>query len=106
MSNSKSLAMRRLMPGLHEGDMIRAERKKDGNWAFDMRLRQIRENGPFWFEPDNDGPWQSIGSWPTLAKGKQAAELLRTGTHFWDAGDYVCRPYNEAAYAKIRGTSE
>lgn len=43
---SKPLAMRRTMPGLHEGEFIRAERKKDGHWAFDMKMRRIAENGP------------------------------------------------------------
>ena len=100
---SDPLAMRRTMPGLHGGQFIRAERKKDGHWAFDMRMRRIAENGPWWFEPDIHGPWHPIGSWPTLARGRQAAELLRSGTHYWDQSTYSCKPYDEAAYAKLRG---
>ena len=101
--DSDPLAMRRTMPGLHGGQFIRAERKKDGHWAFDMRMRRIAENGPWWFEPDIHGPWHPIGSWPTLARGRQAAELLRSGTHYWDQSTYSCKPYNDAAYAKLRG---
>ena len=40
---SNRLDMRRIMPGLHAGDMIRAERKNDGHWAFDMKMRRISE---------------------------------------------------------------
>ena len=97
------LAMRRIMPGLHEGELIRAERKNDGHWAFDMKMRRIAENGPWWFEPDINSPWHPIGSWTTLAKGQQAAELLRTGTHYWEQSTYMCHPYDENAYAQLRG---
>lgn len=100
---SSRLDMRRIMPGLHAGDMIRAERKNDGHWAFDMKMRRISEKGPWWFEPDNHGPWQSIGPWPTLERGRQAAERLISGTHYWDQSTLSCKPYNDAAYAAIRG---
>lgn len=100
---SDPLSMRRTMRGLHEGKLIRAERKKDGHWAFDMKMRRIAENGPRWYEPDIHGSWHPIGSWPTLERGRQAAELLRSGTHYWDQSTYSCKPYNDAAYAKLHG---
>ena len=99
------LAMTRKMPGLHEGVNLRAEKSTRGGWSFEMRMRPLGA-GTFWYEHTPDGQWVPIGSWKTLRAGRDAAELLRKGTHYWEGKDLVCRLYNEETYAVLRGENE
>ncbi|MCK9549517.1 hypothetical protein [Aquamicrobium sp.] len=93
--------IKRLYPGLYAGNEVRAERRDDRLWAFEMKCNQL---GRFlWFEYSPHGLWTSIGAWRTLDDGLGVAVRLRAGTHFWDADVDVARPYGENIYAALRG---
>jgi hypothetical protein len=91
----------RIMPGLYAGPEVRAERKLNGLWAFEMKASQLGHR--LWFEFSPHGLWTGIGAWRTLDTGLWIASRLRAGTHFWDAESSVARLWNEAVYAVIRG---
>lgn len=96
--------MKRQHPGLFAGNEVRAERRTDRLWAFEMKCNQL---GRFlWFEYSPHGLWTSIGAWRRLDDGLGVAARLRAGTHFWDADAQVARLYNEDVYAALRGDPE
>lgn len=101
------LRMRLRMPGLHDGENLRAERnyRDCGGWRFEMRMERLGDT-TFWFEYAPRGHFLPIGTWPTLKAGQKAAESLRSGTHYWDGKDRVCRPYTAKTYAVLRGEAE
>jgi len=88
--------MARIMAGLYAGAEVRAERRSDGCWAFEMWCSQL------WFEYSPHGLWTAIGRWRTLGTGLWTASRLRAGTHFWDADTHVVRLFNENVYAALR----
>jgi len=92
--------MTRILPGLYGGPEVRAERRRDRLWAFEMRCNQLGRY--HWYEFSPHGLWTSIGAWRTLDTGLWVAARLRAGTHFWDAESAVARIYNEAVYAALR----
>lgn len=89
------------MPGLHAGPEVRAERRKDGLWAFEMKANQLGRL--LWFEYSPHGLWTEIGAWRTIDTGLWVASRLRVGTHFWDAEFSIARIFDEDVYAAIRG---
>jgi hypothetical protein len=93
--------MTRTLPGLYAGPEVRAERKADGLWAFEMQANQLGRH--LWFEFSPHGLWTAIGAWRTLDTGLWVASRLRAGTHFWDAEAAVARIFDESVYAAIRG---
>jgi len=93
--------MKRLSSGLYAGDEVRAERKADHCWAFEMPCNQLGRL--LWFEFPPRGLWTHIGTWRTLDSGLWIASRLRAGTHFYDAHDHIARIYDEDVYAVLRG---
>lgn len=93
--------VKRLLPGLYAGEEVRAERRKDDLWAFEMKCNQLGRY--LWFEYSPHGLWTSIGAWRRLDDGLAVAARLRAGTHFWDADLHIARLYGEKIYAALRG---
>jgi len=93
--------MNRLFSGLYSGEEVRAERRPDGLWAFQMKANRLGHR--LWFEFSPHGLWTVIGDWRTLDTGLWVASRLRAGTHFWDAETAVARLFDDVVYAVIRG---
>ena len=94
--------MTRTMAGLYAGPDVRAERRMDRRWAFEMKCNQLGRH--LWFEFSPHGLWTAIGAWRTLDTGLWVASRLRAGTHFWDGEIDTVRLFDEVVYAVLRGT--
>lgn len=91
--------MRRVMPGLYQGDDVRCE-KVDGLWRFDLKCNQL--GLLTWYEYHPAGAWTPIGKWRTIDAGLAVADRLRSGVSFWDADLQRTRAYDEEVYALLR----
>jgi hypothetical protein len=100
--NRHGEAMRRVLPGLYSGDEVRAERRDDGYWSFEMKCNQLGRQ--LWFEFSPHGLWTSIGAWRTLDQGLSIAARLRAGSHFWDSRNELARIYTEEIFGPPRST--
>jgi hypothetical protein len=93
-------SIKRVLPGLYTGDDVRAERRGDRHWAFQMKCGQLGHH--LWFEYSRHGLWTAIGTWCRLETGLWVAARLRAGTHFWDESGQIARLYGENVYSVLR----
>lgn len=91
--------MTRKLPGLYEGDYVRAERV-DGRWRCEVLMRPIGRSGYYEFS-SRQGAWMRIGAYRTLEICEDAARALKAGTHLYCSGIGVC-PWNEYNADQIR----
>lgn len=99
--NRHGESMCRLLPALYAGEQVRAERRDDSYWAFQMKCNQLGRQ--LWFEFSPHGLWTNIGAWRSLDQGLSVAARLRAGSHFWDSDTQRTRIYTEDVYAILRG---
>lgn len=81
--SSPDTRMRRRMPGLHDGNLVRAERV-GGSWSAQVKMRDVGhllDIATNYYEHSPDGSWIHVGSYRRLIDCQEAAARLIAGTH-------------------------
>jgi len=76
------MKMKRILPGLYEGERIRCEREPDGIWFAQAKAREIGRTALF--EAHHAGKWVGCGRFRTLEIVESVDEALQSGEYVID----------------------